>query len=553
MNTQNILHKIGTLLFYGVILFMFILPIVRLLLISLQGPTGGGYSLQNFQQMLAEPRTVQAISNTLLIATISTIGATIGGTCLALVMAYVNIKRKQILELLILLPFVIPAYITTLSWSGLFAKWSFVNKIMSSLGLPLINIYSTVGILFIITICNIPIVYLSVIHMLRRIPADLEWATRTCGFGIGATLWRINLRVAWPAIASGSLLAFLSAIDNFSVPAFLGIPAGIPVLSTYIYEKAISFSSLAFAQAATLAVLLSVIALAGTMLEKACVRREYALDEGKVTMDSRIYLSKGKRRFLEWALLLALGAITIVPLLTMVSIAFSKNYGLGLTSANISMANFTFVLSNKGVISAIINSVTLAVMTSFLCIIIGLAIAYSKVRYHNQAMVMAERSAALTYALPGIVLALAMIFHWIEPLPGIRPGVYGTIGILLIAYVTRYLILQIKGSTVALQAISVSLEDAVRSSGRNKFTLWKDVLWPMLRQPIFASSFLIFVASLTELTLSSMLASAGTKTIGLTIFSFQQAGEYNLSAAMSTIIVLLILLGYGSIHFRNGR
>ena len=155
-----------------------------------------------------------------------------------------------------------------------------------------------------------------------------------------------------------------------------------------------------------------------------------------------------------------------------------------------------------------------------------------------------EKCASLTYAIPGIVLSLAMIFHWVEPLPAIRPGVYGTIWILVIAYITRYLILQIKESTTALMSVNPELEEAVRVCGRGKRALWQQVLLPMLARPILSGSFLIFVSSLTELTLSSMLASAGTKTIGLTIFNFQQSGDYNLSAAMSAVIVVMVLTGY---------
>lgn len=82
-----------------------------------------------------------------------------------------------------------------------------------------------------------------------------------------------------------------------------------------------------------------------------------------------------------------------------------------------------------------------------------------------------------------------MIFHWVEPLPGIRPGVYGTIWILVIAYITRYLILQIKESTTALMSVNPELEEAVRACGRGKRALWQQVLLPMLVRPILSGSF----------------------------------------------------------------
>ena len=541
-------QKSKTSLFYAAIFMIFVAPIIRLLVMSLKGPDG--YSLQNYYILLQDARTLEAIVNTVIIALGSTVIAAVVGVLMALAVAYTNLRHKRLMEMMVLMPFIIPSYIITLSWSGLLTKRGLVNQFLESHGLAAIDMYTTGGILLVIGICNIPIVYLSVVHMLRKIPLDMEWASRACGFTIWQTLWKIDLKEALPAIMSGSLLAFLSAIDNFSVPAFLGISSGIPVLSTYIYEKAISFGPDSFPLAASLSVILSVIAITGTLIEALVIRKGGAMERIKDDYAVRIYLQKGRRRLLEWGLFLLWGLINLVPLAAMISSAFLKNYGLAMTRANLSLQHFSFVFTNTGVLSAIRNSILLAVITCVICILVGTAMAYLKVRRNSRAVALAEKCASLTYAIPGIVLALAMIFHWTEPLPGVKPGIYGTINILIIAYITRYLILQIKGSTTALLSVNPELEEAVRVSGRSKWTLWRTVMIPLLTRPVLSSAFLIFVSALTELTLSSMLASAGTKTIGLTIFNFQQAGDYSLSAAMSTVIVILILAGYSLVHFK---
>jgi iron(III) transport system permease protein len=539
-------NRIGTVLFYAVIFLFFVAPILRLIVMSCKGPDG--YGLQNFLVLLHEPRTLKAIVNTLIIAVGSSCIATVVGTCMAFAIAYTNFRHKHLLEMLVLMPFIIPSYITTLSWAGIITKRGLINRAAAALGLGTINIYSIGGILFIVGVCNIPIVYLSVTHMLRKIPKDLEWASRSCGFSILKTFWKIDVPEAMPAIMSGAVLSFLAAIDNFSVPAFLGIPAGIPVLSTYIYEKAISFGPQAFPLAAALSVLLCVIAIGGTLLE-VLDRKGGAMESIKEDFSPRVYIRESRRKAAEVILLLGWGLFDMIPLLVMVSNAFLKNYGLAITRQNLSVDNFAFVCTNTSVLSSISNSLILAIVTCTLCILIGTAMAYIKVRRGNHAVIIGEKCAAMTYAIPGIVLSLSMIFHWTEPLPGIHPGIYGTIHILVIAYLTRYLILQIKGSTTALLSVNPELEEAVRSSGGTFLMTWRYVLIPLLKKNVLSSSFLIFVSSLTELTLSSMLASADTKTIGLTIFNFQQGGEYSLSAAMSTLIVAMILVGYGIVNF----
>ena len=127
-----------------------------------------------------------------------------------------------------------------------------------------------------------------------------------------------------------------------------------------------------------------------------------------------------------------------------------------------------------------------------------------------------------------------------------RPRIYGTIGILAVAYVTRYLVLQIKGSVNAMLTVEPALEEAARAGGSGAFAVWLKILVPLLAKPVLASAFLVFIPAMTELTLSSILSAAGTKTIGLTVFNFQQAGDYSLAAAMSAVVVLIVLGGYGA-------
>lgn len=542
MANLNVYRKSRTALGYGLLLLFFAAPVLRLVFLSFMTPDGLG--LGNFTTLLREKWTLDAIYNTLEIGLGSAAFSTVLGTCLGFVVAYTDIGHKRLLELLILLPFLIPSYIISLSWSGLLLPDGHINHWLMALKLPAVNLYSKGGIIFVLGLVNMPVVYLNLVHFLRKIPRDLDWASRSCGFSAWGTLWRIDLKEALPAICAGALLSFLAAIDNFAVPAFLGISANITVLSTLIYEKTIGFGPSAFASAAALSVILSALALGGTFLESGLHTEQTALESIRETDEPRVTLPPVRRDLLGKLLVGILAFIDLVPLLDMMVNACLKTYGLPATRGNFSWENFQFVFTNTGVLDAVSNSLFLAALTGLLCLVIGTAIAYWKLRKHSEVAALAERCAALLYALPGIVLALAEIFHWTEPLPHVRPEIYGTLGILIIAYGTRYLVLQIKGSRNALLSINPELEDAVRACGRGRLTLWKEVLLPLLIKPCLASTGLIFVSALAEVTLSSLLASAGTRTIGLAIFNFQQSGDYNLAAALSTVVVLLILGGY---------
>lgn len=530
------------IIFYLFILIFFIMPMIRLLLMSFKGQSGIG--LSNYINVFSESRSIEAIKNTIIIGIFSNIISVILGAVFAFLVAYTNIKWKALIELLVLMPFIIPSYIITLSWSSLFTNTGVINTFLSSIGLGKIDIYTIPGIILVLGICNIPIVYMITINMLRKIPSELEWAAIASGYSKWQTLFKINLPQVMPAIMSGGILSFLAAIDNFAVPAFLGISSGIPVLSTYIYEKAIGFGPKAFNVAATLSIVLSLIAIIGTFLQGLLIKKNRSSDSIKEDYSVRIKFSKKVRMIIQGVILTFLLLINIVPIITMIMSSLQKAYGVKFSLSTISFKNYEFLLSNKRVMSSVVNSLVLASIATVICIVLGVIIAYIKVRKNSIAMKIGENVISLTYAIPGIVLALAMILHWTEPLPGFRPNIYGTIKILIIAYITRYLILQIKSGTTAISAVDLSLEEAARVSGASKIRLWCKIIIPLISKQVLASAFLMFVSAMTEVTLSSMLASVGTKTIGLTIFSFQQAGNYNVSAAMSTIIIVLVLIGY---------
>ena len=536
--TEKTNKIIRNALFVVVIAFVFIFPVLSLVKMSFT--TESGWGLENYIQLLQDTRTIRAIVNTIIISVCSTVIAVILGSIMAFLVAYTNLKNKKTIELLVLSPYIIPSYIITLSWSSLFSTKGLINSTLVSLGLPAINIYSLMGIILVMGICNVPIVYLLVINMLRKVPKDMEWAARASGFGIWDVVRKITLIQVMPAIASGGVLAFLAAIDNFSVPAFLGISSGIPVLSTYIYEKAISFGPSSFNLAAALSVILSFIAISGTLLQGKLIKKGSNMESVKEDYSVRIIIEDKKRKVLETILLVLLVLINIVPLCTMIVSSFFKNFGGRIKLEQFTLENFQFVFTNDGVYKAVVNSIVLALITCAVCILIGTVIAYMKIRKNSAAAKLLESAAGLTYALPGIVLALAMIFHWAKV-----PGVYGTVKILIIAYITRYMVLQIKGSTTALLSVEPSLEEAGRTCGSSPLYIWYKIIVPMIAKPVLSSSFLIFVSSMTELTLSSMLASAGTKTIGLTIFNLQQGGDYSLATAMSSVLVFAILIVYG--------
>lgn len=526
-------NRIGKLFILLIIVMLFLGPLLKLCYMSFK--VSGEFSLDNYVKLLTAERTRTAILNTIVIATAVSLLATVIGLVLSIVIVYTNIKYKKALKILILFPFVIPSYVMTLAYTNLFSANSFLNRIIIGLGMSGVNLFSMGGIIFVMTVCNIPIIYTIVSNTLRKIPQEQEWASYTSGYGVIRTLFNINIRSAMPAIIAGFTLSFLSSLDNFSVPAFLGVPGKITVLSTYIYEKAIGFGPSAFGEAASLSMILSLIVMVIMYLERKTVGTNIERDVNISDYGSRINLNGRLKSAVQNGSFIFLLAINIVPLFMMVGSSLKGNY-----SGSFTFENYIKLFKNISVIDGIKNSFILAVMTTGITMALGVYIAHRKRRSSSKVLGLYEKSAAMTYAIPGIVLSLSMIFFWTEPLPGVRPKIYGTIAILFIAYISRFSIMLIKGANTAFISVSNEMEDAAMVCRSSRIDYWTKIVLPMIYRQLLSSGFLVFTIALTELSLSSMLASAGTKTIGMTIYNFQHMGDYNMAYAFSTVVIILI-------------
>ncbi len=321
------------------------------------------------------------------------------------------------------------------------------------------SMYSYGGIIFVMGIHHFPLVYLLTVNVLKKIPRDLEWASRASGAGKWKTFYLVTFPLVLPGVTSGGLLVFLASLDNFGIPAFLGIPKNISVLSTLIYEEIIGFGPSAFARGAALSVILGAIAIVGTLLQWLAVRRIKSADT-VITDHSPRYMLGKHRMWITGAIWTFLMFITIVPLFSMVSTSLKKAYGLPFQTANLTLDNYKYILlKNPKVWQSIQNSFVLSITTLGICLVIGSLLAYARVRKPSWATKSAELAIALPYTLPGIVFGLAMIFAWMEPIPGWNPGIYGSIRILFIAYVCRFLILQLRASITAFMQIDTSMEE----------------------------------------------------------------------------------------------
>lgn len=514
---------------------IFLMPLITLFKMAFEGQSG--FSLEHFNAIFASKRTITAIVNTLIIGICAMLISSVLGVFFALLIAYTNIRYKKLIELLILLPYLIPGYIVTLSWTSVFAGNGVVNKFLETTLNFKVNMYSMFGIIIVLGLSNTAVVYLSLVDVFRKIPQEQESAAAVAGYTVRDILTKINLRSVKAPIVTGVVLAFLSSVDNFAIPITLGSSSGISVLSTLIYEKAIGFSGNNFNEAAVTSLILSGLSAMVVILQWVITRKENPLVSEKPTYLPRIQFSNVARRINQISVTTFLVFVNIVPLCFMLLSSFFTGYTRSIFDfSKMTLDNYTFILKTPSMYSGFITSLILSFSSVVVCTLLGVWVMYFKSRYNKKATTILEIGATLSYSVPGIVLALSMIFYW-----SAVPDVYGTLKILFIAYITRYALLLLRGSNTAFTTVEQTLEEAAVVSGASTWQRWSKIIIPLIKQQVFSSAYLMIVGSFTELTLSSLLSAANSKTVGMTIFSLQASGENSVAQAYSVLVTLFIL------------
>lgn len=525
------------------LLVVVVYPLARVVVESFE--YDDAFSIRNYVDAVTNRGFFTAARNTLVIGVVTTILATIVGTLLAWVAGRTDIPWRRFFRGAFLFPFVIPPFIGAVAWKQILGPVGYLNDAWMSLtgtDQPLWNMYGPDGIVFVLTFHLYPFVYLTVVRALERMNPELEEAARVAGSRRFAVMRRITLPLVLPAIASGATLVFIAAVANFGIPAILGFPENYYVLTTRIYSAVVRGAEAnSLQRAAALSVLLGILAAGGLLTQRLILRgRDYTVISGKSIQPSRIELG-GHRVWITAAATVFVLVATIAPVLAVLLTALTRTYGLPPVPSNWTLQNIGHVLFvNRTTRRAIRNSLFLATSAATIITFFGAVLAYLIEKTKIRGRLAIDFIANMPYALPGTVVAVAMILAWLRPIFGVR--LYNTIWILLIAYVARYLAFGVRSTSAALAQVDVSLEEAARVSGAGWFRGFRDVMIPLIRPGLLNGWFLVFLPSLRELTISALLWSSRHETIGVMVFNLQDAGDVVGSAALAAVMMIVLII-----------
>lgn len=514
------------------------LPLISLVKAGFAGLVSG-----NSIGVLTEPATYAAIRNTLITATGGMLISVAIGALFAFAVALTDIRGKLFLSFAFMLPMMIPPQVTALAWVEMTGPASPLLKtlgIAPPLGSPQ-PLYSLSGISLLLGVQHAPLVFLALKAGLAASPRDGVEAARLSGASPFRVFLDIVAPLAAPGLIAGAAIAFVSGVGNFGIPAILGIPAGISVLPTLIYTRLASFGSGTFGEIALISSLIAAIAAAGLILQqRALSGRDYRIIG---LSGANAAFSLGRFRLLvEIGLVALLFLVLIAPLAALIASSLVPAYGVPLTWQTVSLRAYEEILFRQTMtLSAFINSLFLASSAALGLLAVAVPAAYLMNRRKGAVANALGILIEIPYALPGIVLAVAFILTFAAPLPILNVSLYGTIWIILIAYFSSFLAVSLKPVMSAFSQMDPSLEEAARLSGAGFFRRMRDVILPLVAPAAGASIILVFLIAANELTVSALLWSAGTQTLGVAIFNLDDSGSSDLASALSVLVVIMVM------------
>ena len=527
------------ILFAVLLCVMILLPMSWLVYYSLTD-RGGAFTLANFTQLFTSPVFLDPLLTTLIIATTSSIICCLVAAPIGWLVARTDMPLRRAVRTLVTASFVTPPFLGAIAWELLAAPNSgLLNKAWrafsgASPDEHLFDIYSLTGLVFVISCYTFPYVFVLVANALDRIPGDLEDASAILGGRMWLTARRVTIPLALPALVAGALVAFLQAMTLFGSPAILALPAGFHTMTTKIWSLFQYPPKPELAAAAALPLLVLTVVL--LRAQRAILgRRGYAVVGGK----------QGDPRLIRlgWARWLALAAVLAVmlcpvflPYAALFNAAFSR-----VASQFISLGNFTF--HNVEFVFFELSATKLAVKNTFLLgtlsatagTAMALVISYLTTRQAVFGHRVLGFLATAPVAIPGIVLGVGLFLAYTRP-----PFVlYGTLWILLIAFVTIALPAAYQQLQSAFRSVHVDLEDAGRILGATRLRTLLDITAPLLRTSVIATWCFIFVGVIRELSAAIMLFTSETKVISVLIFDLNESGDLGAIAVLGLIMLVI--------------
>lgn len=518
------------------LIILVVLPLASLLWGSVT--VEGRFSFANFSRAFSERLFYQALLNSLILGAWTGLLSIVIGLPMAWAVSRTDLPAKGFVRMIANIAYITPPFLSAIAFVNLFSpNAGLINRFFRDvMGLPFLtfNIFSMRGMVLVTVLHTFPFVFLLASSALESVDASLEESAQI----LGASRWRTAVRIAAPLVApsvlSGALLAFVNAIALFGSQAIIGLPGRVFTLPTRIYSLFDYPPQYGLASALSL-IFVAITVLALWVQRSYLAKRSYVTLAGKGVRPQLIAL--GGSRWIILAFCIAVFLVAVVaPYLSLLAVSLSKSWGLQFWQ-NLTLANYKFILFKYDVTQrAILNSMVLATAAATIAVLLGAIISWVDLRTNVRGRRLLDYTSLIPLGLPGIVVAVALLQFWLRmPVP-----IYGTLTIILLAYVSRFIPLGVRAASAALRQVDPALEEAARIGGAGWLRTMRKVTLPLIRPGLFAGWLLVFVPAIQELSASILLFTSDSMTLAVAVYNLYESGYREAVAALAILNMLII-------------
>jgi iron(III) transport system permease protein len=530
----------------GILVYLAVLPLLMLFVGSFQAevaPREFVYTLKNYHAAYASEYTYSTFLNSLIFASGSAGLSFILGTMLAWLTERTNTPLRVIFVPLAVVPLILPGVLESIAWIFLLSpKFGYLNVwLMNLFGLqsPPFNVFSLPGMIWVHSVGQVPLAFLLMVAAFKSMDPSLEESAMMSGANTWQTFRRVTLRLLMPTAGSVMLILFVRTLESFETPALIGIPARIYVYTSEIY---LAFNEYPpdYGRGGALAVGLLLLSAVGVWLYTRATKegKKFQTVTGKAFRPRQFDL--GAWRWAGFGFLSGYFLfVVLLPFLVLFWASFLPFFATPGWDAvsKLSLDNYRYLGGFRPFWDALQNSIILSTLTATVAMVLTSLVAWIVYKSRLPGSWILDFLAFVPITIPGIVMGMALILLYVAfPIP-----IYGTIWVLLIAYVTRFIPYGMRAASGSILQIHSELEEAAAASGASWWESFKRVTLPLLRPGLAAGWIYICIVSFREFSTSVLLATGDSRVLSILLFTMFEQGQVTVVAAIGVLMIATLL------------
>jgi iron(III) transport system permease protein len=489
----------------------------------------------------ASTPSLRTVGSTLVISALVAASATVAGVLLAWLVARTDLPAKGAMETCIIAPLFLSPFVGAIAWLILASpKAGLINVIaQANLGAtgPLLNVATPGGIVAIMALYFVPYAYLTVASSLRNIDPAMEEASYLNGASVLRTALRVTLPVVRPSLLSAFFFIFVLSAGTFAIPAVLDRGSQVRFLAVDVFQASATYP-IDYGKSAAIGTLLFWISVIGI----ACYRLASRAARRFVTITARGYrirlLRLRRWRFLMIGIVALYVTLAIVlPYLALIYSAFTRFTSASVLNAPWTLRNATEVASSPEVVESIQNTLLVGVISPTLCVALGVFLAYAIRRLKVAGARWLDYLAMFPIAVPGIVFGTGIFWTYV-----LTPA-YGTIWVLVLAFIASYLPFAYRISDTSLLQIDRSLEEASSLCGASHLTTASHVTFRLMRPALLSAWVMVFIFSVREISAAILLSSSDNVVLSVLSWNYLDYGDVPKAAVVGLIQTVILAIG----------